>query len=155
METDHWAGQWGLTVCGGTFRSGPCERKNRWWQNVIGMGDSFSQISTALGKKCLGSLAIWLSLELPKKGCCSCNLFNNLVDMHFIIPLGHRGPVVSPRCIGPGRAGTQTFYYPVIWYNNKIINLYFNVEERPVPQFFPFVQVKHLTKEAKAKLKGL
>ena len=105
-------------------------------------------------KKCLGLLAIWLSLELPKKSCCSSNLFNNLDDMHFIIPLGHRGPVVSPRSIGPGRAGTQTFYYPVIWYNNKIMNLYINVEERPVPQFFPFVQVKHLTKEAKAKLKG-
>jgi hypothetical protein len=104
--------------------------------------------------------------------------------MHFITPLGHRGPVLRPRCIWPRRARAQTFYYPVIWYNNKIINLYFNllnaelnptchllallgahpilhvsrirvnVEERSVPQFFPFVQVKHLTKEAKAKLKG-
>jgi hypothetical protein len=34
---------------------------------------TFSQISTALGKKCLGSLAIWLSIELPMKSWCKEN----------------------------------------------------------------------------------
>jgi hypothetical protein len=32
----------------------------------------------------------------------------------------------------------NTLYITIIWYNNKIINPYFNVEQRPAPQFFPF-----------------
>jgi len=30
------------------------------------------------------------------------------------------------------------FYYPIIWYNNKIINLYFNCQEEASASFLPF-----------------
>ena len=32
---------------------------------------------------------------------------------------------------------------PVIWYNNKIIRLYFNCKKRPLPHFFPFKSSLH------------
>ena len=31
--------------------------------------------------------------------------------------MGHKGPVLGPRCIGPGRAGTQILIYSILFYS--------------------------------------
>jgi len=34
---------------------------------------------------------------------------------NLVLNTGHKGPVLRPKCIGPGRARTQTLFYSILF----------------------------------------
>jgi len=42
--------------------------------------------------------------------------WRNRAPFNLIWNMGHEGPVLKPRCIGPGRARTQLLFYSILFY---------------------------------------
>ena len=71
--------------------------------------------------------------------------FYNLVQN-----MGHKGPVLRCRCIGPGRARTQILFYSILFYSNWCVVRYLT-QQQFTTTLFAVVEVEHTVTDVQFK----